>query len=94
MAGLTYVRMIARWRAAAYTVKLIFLSLGSPEEAIARVAMRVSQGGHNVPTETIRRRFAAGLRNFQDVYRHSVDYWQWFDNSDAAPILEDEGGSS
>ena len=35
LAGLTYVRMIARWRAAAYTVKLIFLSLGSPEEAIA-----------------------------------------------------------
>jgi len=94
LAGLTYVRMIARWRAAGYTVKLIFLSLGSPEEAIARVAMRVSQGGHNVPTETIRRRFAAGLRNFQDVYRHSVDYWQWFDNSDAAPILKDEGGSS
>ena len=94
LSGLTYVRMIARWRAAGFKVKLIFLSLGSPEEAIARVAMRVRQGGHNVPAETIRRRFAAGLRNFHDVYRYRVDYWQWFDNSGATPILKDEGGNS
>lgn len=94
LSGLTYVRMIARWRAAGFKVKLIFLSLGSPEEAIARVAMRVRQGGHNVPAETIRRRFAAGLRNFHDVYRRRVDYWQWFDNSGATPLLKDEGGNS
>jgi predicted ABC-type ATPase len=93
LSGLTYVRMIAGWRAAGFTVKLIFLSLATPEEAIARVAMRVQQGGHDVPAETIRRRFAAGLRNFHDVYRHRVDYWQWFDNSGDTPILNDEGGN-
>jgi predicted ABC-type ATPase len=94
LSGLTYVRMIERWRAAGYIVKLIFLSLGSPEEAIARVAMRVLQGGHNVPTGTIRRRFSAGVHNFQDVYRHRVDYWRRFDNSGTTPILKDEGGAS
>ena len=94
LSGLTYVRMIARWRAAGYTVKLVFLSLGSPEEAIARVAIRVCQGGHNVPAETIRRRFAAGLRHFEDVYRYCVDYWQWFDNSGATPTLKHEGGNT
>jgi predicted ABC-type ATPase len=75
-------------------VKLIFLSLATPEEAIARVAMRVRQGGHHVPPETIRRRFAAGRRNFHDVYRHRVDYCQWIDNSGDTPILNDEGGNS
>jgi predicted ABC-type ATPase len=75
-------------------VKLIFLSLATPEEAIARVAMRLRQGGHDVPTATIRRRFAAGLRNFHEVYRHRVDYWQWIDNSGKTPILNDEGGDS
>ena len=94
LSGLTYVRMIAGWRAAGFTVKLIFLSLATPEEAIARVAMRVRQGGHDVPAETIRRRFAAGLRNFHDVYRHRVDYWQCFDNGGDTPILIDEGGNS
>jgi len=35
LSGLTYARIIARWRMAGYTIKRIFLSLGSPEEAIA-----------------------------------------------------------
>ena len=94
LSGLTYARMIGRWRAAGFAVKLIFLSLATPEEAIARVAMRVRQGGHDVPPETIRRRFAAGRRNFHDVYCRRVDYWQWYDNSSDTPILNDEGGNS
>ena len=91
---LTYARMIARWRGAGFAVKLIFLSLTTPDKAIARVAMRVRQGGHDVPPAIIRRRFAAGLRNFQGVYRHRVDYWQWIDNTGDTPILIDEGGNS
>ncbi len=94
LSGLTYARMITGWRAAGFAVKLIFLSLATPEEAIARVAMRVRQGGHDVSPEIIRRRFAAGLREFQDVYRHRGDYWQWFDNSGDTPILNDEGANS
>ncbi len=93
LSGLTYARMIARWRAAGFAVKLIFLSLTTPDEAIARVAMRVRQGGHDVPPETIRRRFAAGRRNFHEIYCDRVDYWQWFDNSGDTPILNDEGGN-
>ncbi len=91
LSGLTYARMITDWQAAGFAVKLIFLSLATPEEAIARVAMRVRQGGHDVPSGIIHRRFASGRRNFQDVYRHRVDFWQWFDNSGDTPILNDEG---
>jgi predicted ABC-type ATPase len=91
LSGLTYVRMIAAWRASGYTVKLVFLGLASPEDAIARVAMRVRQGGHDVPEATIRRRFVAGRRNFEDIYRHRVDYWQWFDNGGETPVLLEEG---
>ena len=94
LSGLTYLRMIDRWRANGYHVKLIFLSLTSPEQAISRVAMRVRQGGHDVPVGTIRRRFDAGLRNFRNVYRHRVQYWQLFDNGGEAPLLLDEGSSS
>lgn len=94
LSGRTYARMISAWRASGYTVKLIFLSLATPEEAMARVAMRVAQGGHDVPPDTIRRRFASGLRNFLDVYRQRVDYWQWFDNGGDMPLLLEEGGNS
>ena len=94
LSGLTYARMIPEWRSAGYRVKLLFLSLASPEEAIGRVAIRVQQGGHHVPAEVVRRRYAAGLKNFHDVYRQRVDYWQWFDNSGYVPHLLEEGGIS
>jgi predicted ABC-type ATPase len=91
LSGHTYLRRIDVWRAAGYTVKLMFLALGSADEAIARVAMRVRQGGHDVAAEVIRRRFEAGLRNFVEIYRNRVDHWQWFDNSGVAPRLLEEG---
>lgn len=91
LAGHSYGGRIGRWRAAGFTVKLIFLSLASPEEAIARVAMRVRQGGHDVAPDIIRRRFASGMRNFLEIYRQRVDYWQLFDNSGPAPRLMEEG---
>jgi predicted ABC-type ATPase len=38
LSGRGYLRAIDRWQAAGYRVKLIFLKLAGPEEAIARVA--------------------------------------------------------
>jgi predicted ABC-type ATPase len=91
LAGHTYAGRISRWRATGYAVKLIFLSLRTPDEALARVALRVRQGGHRVPPDVIRRRFATGMENFLQIYRHRVDYWQWFDNSGRPPQLLEEG---
>lgn len=91
LSGRGYARMIPVWRNAGYKVKLIFLSLASAEVAIARVAMRVRQGGHNIPEYVVTRRFESGMRNFQEIYRNNVDLWQWYDNSDELPVLVDEG---
>jgi predicted ABC-type ATPase len=91
LSGRTYVRKIAAWRAAGYHIKLIYLGLSTPDEAVVRVAERVRQGGHDIPEPTIRRRFAAGLKNFLDVYRHRVDYWLWLDNSTPRAALKEEG---
>jgi predicted ABC-type ATPase len=94
LSGRTYAAMIPTWRSAGYQVKLLFLGLASAEEAIARVAMRVRQGGHAIPPEVIRRRFTLGLRNFRDVYRPRVDFWQWYDNGGPTPRLLEEGENS
>jgi predicted ABC-type ATPase len=91
LSGRTYAPMIDRWREQGYIVKLIFLSLASPDEAVARVATRVRQGGHNIPVNTIIRRFEAGLIHFRDTYRSRVNFWQLYDNSGEVPILLDEG---
>jgi predicted ABC-type ATPase len=91
LAGRMYARRIPRWQAAGYHVSLIFLALPSPEIAIARVKERVRQGGHDVPEVDVRRRFVAGKRNFEDIYRHLVDAWSLFDNSGRVPVLLDWG---
>jgi predicted ABC-type ATPase len=93
LSGHTYLRRVELWRENGYRVKLIFLSLGSAEEAIARVAARVRQGGHDVEPEVIRRRFASGMQNFMQLYKYKVDYWQWLDNSGDEPQLIAEGSN-
>ncbi len=90
LSGLTYAQMISVWRSPGYLVKLFFLSLLNIEIALERVATRVVQGGHNVPEDVIRRRFAHGIQNF-DRYKALVDSWQLYDNSDTPTILIDEG---
>ena len=87
LSGHVYARLIPRWRMDGYRVRLIFLNLPNPEMAIARVAARVKQGGHNVASAVVRRRFEAGLRNFRDIYRQLVDKWEWYDNSGSTPRL-------
>jgi predicted ABC-type ATPase len=91
LSGMNYARHIPQWRKAGYYVKLIFLSLPSAEMAVARVRSRVLQGGHNIPEEVVRRRFDAGLRNFNRVYRPLVDSWVLYDNSCEVPRLIAEG---
>jgi predicted ABC-type ATPase len=91
LSGHVYARMIPEWRTTGYRVRLIFLGLPNPDMAIARVAMRVAQGGHDVSSIIIRRRFDAGLRNFQGIYMHLVDNWEWYDNSGNTPQLISAG---
>jgi predicted ABC-type ATPase len=47
----------------------------------------VKQGGHDIPEAVIRRRFAAGLRNFHEAYKSGVDAWALFDHVGEAPVL-------
>jgi len=87
LSGLGYRSHIRKWRVLGYFVSLYFLSLPDAETAIARVAERVRQGGHDIPEAVIRRRFAAGLRNFHTAYKSLVDAWALFDNVGETPDL-------
>ena len=91
LSGRGYTRWIARWQDEGYRVKLFFLKLDTPEIAVQRVAQRVVEGGHDVPEPVIRRRFYAGWRNFEQVYRGLVDEWALYDNSGEEPKLLAEG---
>ena len=87
LAGFSYLARIRQWRAQGYHVSLFFLCLPDAETAIARVAERVRQGGHDIPAEVIRRRFTAGLRNLENTYKSAVDTWAKYDNVGERPTL-------
>ncbi len=90
LSGVGHARSIPRWQAKGYRVVLYFLGLPTPESAIARVRQRVCEGGHGVPEAVVRRRFHAGRRNFERIYRPQVDNVLVFDSSGAVPVLLEE----
>lgn len=77
----SYVKLIQQAQRRGYFVTLLFFSLPTPEQAVKRVAKRVSQGGHNIPIDVIYRRYRAGLSNLFNLYTPVVDYWALYDNS-------------
>lgn len=81
LATRSYVKLIKKAQDAGYFVTLLFFSLPTAEQAIRRVARRVAQGGHNIPTDVILRRYDAGLRNFFQLYTPVVDFWALYDNN-------------
>jgi predicted ABC-type ATPase len=91
LSGLSYLPRIKQWRGEGFHVSLFFLYLPNAETAIARVAERVQQGGHDIPEVVIRRRFTSGLRNFEKVYKSEVDTWAKYDNVGEKPILLEWG---
>lgn len=68
-------------RAAGYTVVLCFIGLEDAGLSEERVSMRVSQGGHDVPTEKLKSRFPRTLANLKAAIAE-LPLVYVFDNSD------------
>lgn len=84
-------RQHARWLEAAkregWRVALIFLWLPDADLAVGRVARRVREGGHAIDEVTIRRRYAAGLKNLVGLYLPLADIATIYDNSGARRLV-------
>jgi predicted ABC-type ATPase len=81
LAARTYAGWLESLRATGYQVYLYYYWLRGPELAITRVVQRVEAGGHFVPDDTIRQRYARSVRNFFELYRPVADWWEVYDNS-------------
>ena len=64
-----------------YTVVLCFIGISGPEASEQRVAMRVSQGGHDVPAGKLIARYPRTLANLRIAIRELPHVWI-FDNDD------------
>ncbi len=87
LSGRAYARWFGELARDGYEVHLFYYWLRGPQMAIDRVAERVRSGGHHVPDDTVRRRYARSVRNFLDLYRPVVTTWQVYDNSNCARCL-------
>lgn len=81
LATRSYARLVSDAHENGYKVHLLFFWLESSELAIQRVAQRVSEGGHDIPEDVIRRRFSLGLKNLRNIFMPIVDEWFLFDNT-------------
>ena len=68
---------------AGYNVVLCFIGIAGPETSEARVAMRVSQGGHDVPSEKLASRFRRTIKNLKAAIQ-TLPIVLIFDNDDLA----------
>jgi predicted ABC-type ATPase len=87
LAGRTYADWLGKLRDGGYIVHLFYFWLRSADMAIERVAIRVRSGGHHIPDETIRRRYARSVRNFFELYQPMATTWQVYDNSNGRPRM-------
>lgn len=81
LATRTLLKIAKTAQTAGYTVTLLYFWLNSPDLAVERVRARVEAGGHNIPEETIRRRYTTGIYYFFNLYAPISERWILADNS-------------
>ncbi len=89
----SYVSFIKKAQLLGYQVALLYFWLSSPQNAVQRVAKRVSQGGHHIPSDVIERRYFRGIYNLVNLYIPLCNTWSVFDNMVSEPDLVAEGSN-
>jgi predicted ABC-type ATPase len=90
LSGRTHLKTIEMARAAGWPVHILYFAVKTPELALARIARRVSEGGHDVPEVDARRRFARSISNLPE-YLSACDFWRVYDNNSPNPVTVAEG---
>jgi predicted ABC-type ATPase len=85
LSGKTYVALLREAKARDYRVVLPYILIHSASQAVARVALRVKLGGHDVPEDDIRRRFDRSQRHLLEDYLPLADEWGLWENNSPPP---------
>lgn len=76
----THAVRLQQFKEKGYRIELFFLWLPSVELALERVRQRVLKGGHDIPEETVRRRYSRTIGNLFEIYLPLVDSCRIYDN--------------
>jgi predicted ABC-type ATPase len=83
LAGGNVIRLMKEARANGFKVTMFYVGLGDYRLNIERVAVRVQNGGHHIPTEDIKRRHQTSLQNLLDHLK-LINHLIVIDNSDSS----------
>ena len=87
LASRTFAPFFRTLKAQGYVLAVYYFSLANAQLAVRRVKLRVAMGGHDVPSDVVKRRFARSLNNFFNLYAPLADEWTLFDNSASPQAL-------
>ncbi len=82
LASKSYRTKIQKAQQKGFNVILLYFWLQNIDLAIERVRTRVLEGGHNVESHVIKRRYKNGIKNLFNIYMPIVDEVMIFDNSE------------
>jgi predicted ABC-type ATPase len=90
LSGKAHAKIIRDAKASGYLIRIHFLWIPSAKFSRKRVTQRTKQGGHDVPTDAIMRRFPRIFTNLVDLYLPLADEWSLWDSSERpAKLLAD-----
>lgn len=69
-----------------YTINLIYIGLNSAQDSIDRVANRVKHGGHDIPSETIIRRYNHRFEQLSKILDY-CDTAKFYDSSNGYQLV-------
>ena len=81
----TYVNLVKQAQSLDFEVFLIYFWLENADLAIQRVKDRVKNGGHSIPEDVIKRRYARGIENLVKLFLPIVDEWLLVNNAVEPP---------
>ena len=88
LSGNNIMRIIEKAKKQNYKIILVYSFLSNCTNCIERVKKRVQNGGHDVPTEDIVRRYYKSIIKFWEQYRFLTDEWTMFYNGyEYAPVI-------
>jgi predicted ABC-type ATPase len=95
LAGRSHISLLEKLRQDGWRIVLFFLWIPDAAFSKSRVRERVEHGGHDIPDDTIIRRYPRIMYNLIKIYIPLCDKAVCYDNSESEPILffkQDENG--
>lgn len=93
LAGRSQISLLKKLREDGWRIVLFFLWIPSAAFSKSRVRERVKHGGHDIPDDTIERRYPRIMHNLAKIYIPLCDEVVCYDNSrpEYVPVFEQDG---